>query len=253
MSKYNLLTPFKKYSIFIVALLILGGCASSGDTSMGFFDSYFVYPIAFLMKQIAWLFHDNYGIAIVLITVAVRLLLLPFTIKQTKSSKVMQEKMAAMKPELDAIQQTYKKNRDVENQLKMQQELSTLYKKHNYSPINIAMGCLPLLAQAPILLALYYAIIQTPEIANTPFLWFNLGTTNLLLVMITVVVYYMQAKVSLMNITEVQRKQMAIMSFISPIMIGIISLNAPAALALYWLVGGIFVIVQTLFIKRYVK
>ncbi len=55
-----------------------------------------------------------------------------------------------------------------------------------------------------------------------------------------------------MGLEETQRKQMAIMSWISPIMIGIISLNVPAVLPLYWVIGGIFMIAQTLIIKNYV-
>jgi YidC/Oxa1 family membrane protein insertase len=255
--KHNLFTTFKKYSILIFALLILGGCTNTAtpidSSSTGFFDSYFVYPISFLIKEIAWLFHDSYGIAIVLITIAIRLLLLPFAIKQAKNGKVMKEKMIIMKPEMELIQRKYKTDKSVETQVKMQQELNTLYKKHNYSPINTVMGCLPLLAQAPILIALYYAIMRTPEIASTPFLWFNLGEMDLLLVAITVAIYYIQAKVSLINMQEPQRKQMALMSFISPIMIGIMSFNAPAALALYWFVGGTFVVIQTIMIKRYVN
>nr|WP_188389728.1 membrane protein insertase YidC [Priestia taiwanensis] len=234
---------------------MLGGCTTTSidSSSTGFFDAYFVYPIEFLMKQIAYVFHDNYGLGIVGITIIIRLLLLPFAIKQAKNGKIMKEKMAVMKPEMDAIQQKYKAAKSMESQAKMQRELSDVYKKHDYNPMNMVAGCLPLLAQMPILTALYYAIRQTPEIANASFLWFNLGAVDLTLLVITVVIYYIQVKVSLIDMEEAQRKQMTLMSYISPIMIGFMCFHAPSALALYWCVGGIFVIAQTVMVKRYVK
>lgn len=134
----------------------------------------------------------------------------------------------------------------------MQRELSVVYKKHDFNPVKMAVGCLPLIIQMPILLGFYYAIMRTPEIAEHSFLWFSLGETDILFVVFAVLIYYLQARVSLIGLDEAQRKQMAVMSFISPIMIGVVSLNAPAALPLYWAVGGMFMIVQTLIIKKYV-
>src|SRR5699024_11091555 len=69
---------------------------------------------------------------------------------------------------------------------------------------------------------------------------------------LAVLIYYFQARISLIGLEKPQRKQMAIMGLISPIMIGIISLNVPAALPLYWAVSGLYMIVQTLVIKRYI-
>lgn len=102
----------------------------------------------------------------------------------------------------------------------------------------------------PILIAFYYAIRRTPEIAVQSFLWFDLGQTDLLLTGIAVVIYFIQFKVSQIGLDEKQRKQFAVLGLISPIMIGVISLNAPAALPLYWTVGGLFIMMQTLISKR---
>lgn len=114
----------------------------------------------------------------------------------------------------------------------------------------MAAGCLPLIIQTPILIGFYYAIMRTPEIAEQSFLWFHLGETDILLITLTVIMYYIQARVGLIGLEKTQRKQMALMSLISPIMIGIISLNVPAVLPMYWTVGGLFLIVQTLIIKN---
>ena len=109
-----------------------------------------------------------------------------------------------------------------------------------------------MILQMPILIGFYYAIRRTPEIAEQSFLWFSLGETDILFVIVAVIIYYLQAKVNLIGVDNAQRKQMAIMGFISPVMIGIISLNVPAALPLYWAVSGLYMIVQTLIIKRYI-
>lgn len=160
--------------------------------------------------------------------------------------------MAVMKPEMNEIQEKYKGKNNREDQLEKQKELNDLYQKHNFNPVKMATGCLPMILQMPILIGFYYAIRRTPEIAEQSFLWFSLGETDILFVIVAVIIYYLQAKVNLIGVDNAQRKQMAIMGFISPIMIGIISLNVPAALPLYWAVSGLYMIVQTLIIKRYI-
>lgn len=260
MERNILLTTFKKYRLLILVLLslfVLGGCGSNftpiDSSSTGFFDHYFVYPFSLLIKKVAFWLQGNYGIAIVLITISIRFVLLPFIIRQSKNSKDSQGKMANIKPEMDLIQEKYNGKKSREDQLSMQRELSDLYKKHDFNPVKMAAGCLPLIIQMPILIGFYYAIRRTPEIAEHSFLWFNLGETDILFVILAVIIYYIQARVGLIGLEEKQRKQMAMMSLISPIMIGIISLNVPAALPLYWAVGGLFMIVQTLIIKKYVQ
>ncbi|WP_152657873.1 membrane protein insertase YidC [Oceanobacillus sp. CFH 90083] len=259
MERNGLLTAFKKYRLIILALLlifVLAGCGGNttpiDSSSAGVFDHYFVYPFSLLIKKIAFVFQGNYGIAIVLITIIIRFVLMPFFIRQAKNSKDSQKKMAVMKPEMDQIQKNYKGKSSTEDQLNMQRELSELYKKHDFNPVKMAAGCLPLLLQMPILIGFYYAIMRTPEIAEHSFLWFSLGETDILFVVFAALIYYIQARVSLIGLEEAQRKQMAIMSFISPVMIAVVSFNVPAALPLYWAVSGLFMIVQTLVIKKYV-
>src|SRR5690625_2814674 len=134
----------------------------------------------------------------------------------------------------------------------MQKELSELYQEHNYNPIQMATGCLPLFLQMPFLIGFYYAIRRTPEIAEQSFLWFSLGETDILLVLLAAVIYFIQARVSLIVLDRNQQGPMALMAYVSPIMIGLISLTLPAALPLYWVVSGLFMVVQTLVIKKYV-
>lgn len=259
MQASTILTALKKYRFIILLLvfiMILSGCSGNftpvDSNSTGFFDHYFVYPFSLLIKKIASLLSGNYAISIIVITLGIRLILMPFMVKQMKQGEKSKEMMAVMKPEMEEIQAKYKKKKNTEDQMAMQKEMTELYKKHDFNPLSSMLGCLPLIIQMPILIGFYYAIRRTPEILGQPFLWFELGDTNLLFVAIAVIIYFVQSRVSLIGLDEAQRKQMAIMGLISPVMIGFISLNVPAALPLYWAVGGLFIIAQTLFVKKVV-
>ena len=86
----------------------------------------------------------NYGIAIIILTILVRLILLPLTLKQEKSMK----KMRDIQPELDKLKEKYK-----DKPQEFQKATAEIYKEHNVNPL---AGCLPLLIQMPIFIALYY-------------------------------------------------------------------------------------------------
>src|SRR5690625_163070 len=258
MEKNSLLTTFWTYRFIILivgALVLLSGCGGDftpiNGSSTGFFNEYLVYPFSLLIKSIAGYLQGSYGLSIIVITVAIRLVILPFIVKQQKQSQETQEKMKDMKPEMDAIQSQYENNQNKEEQFQKQQALMELYKQHDFNPVKTMAGCLPMIIQMPVLIGFYYAIRRTPEIAEQSFLWFNLGETDFLLVLLAVVIYYLQARVSLIGLDEKQRGPMALMAYISPVMIGLISFTLPAALPLYWTVGGLFMIIQTLFIKKW--
>ncbi|TMU88342.1 membrane protein insertase YidC [Bacillus sp. BHET2] len=219
------------------------GCQSA-TTEGAFFHDYLVNPFSFLIHEIGTFLGGNFGVAIIIITLLIRLVLLPFMLKTYKNQQDMKGKMAMVKPEMTVIQKKIKETKDKEEQKKLQQEMMMLYQKHGVNPLN--MGCLPLLIQTPILIGLYYAIRSSSEIASHSFLWFNLGQPDQIMAIIAGIVYLAQARVSLLNIPAEQQAQMKIMSLLSPVMIFIFSLNAPAALPLYWTVGGAFLILQTL-------
>lgn len=260
MERNSLFTAFKRYILFYTFILIVflfAGCGQQDfspidESSTGFFNQYFVYPFSLLIKGLANLFGGNYGFAIIVTTITIRFLLMPFFLRQAKSSKESQEKMPLLVPEMQKIQEKYKGKNSPEDRLKMQQEVSDLYEKYDYNPVQMVTGCLPILLQMPILIGFFYAIRRTPEIAEHSFLWFNLGEVDILLAALAALIYFAQSRISLIGLNEEQKKQMAIMGWISPIIIGIFSLNVPAALPLYWTVSGIFMIGQTLMIKRMV-
>lgn len=260
MGKPSVFTFIKRISpmlISVAVLLLLSGCTAApqpttDSASAGWFTQVFVNPFSYLITFIASLFRGNYGLSIILMTLLIRLALMPLMMKQYRNQMVMKEKMNVIQPELKKIQEKYKnKKKDPEAQKRMQQEMMKLYQKHEFNPM--AIGCLPMLIQLPILMGFYYAIKNSPEISTHSFLWFNLGSTDAIMPLIAAFVYFVQFKASQIGMDTAQQKQMAMMGYLSPLMIGFFSFNAPAALPLYWSVSGLFLIFQTMLSKRLYK
>lgn len=228
----------------LVLVVLLAGCTPNTlDTIQtedlkegGFFKRYFVYPMSWLLDTFADLLFGQYGLSILVVTIIVRLIVLPLNIKQYKSSKVMQK----LQPELQALQKKYKND-----QQKLQEETMKLFQKHNYNPLS---GCFPLLVQMPILIALYYAIMYNPDIRTHSFLWMSLGEKDAyyILPILAALTTFLQQKV--MSLYTPTNPQMRMILMIFPVMIFTISMGLPSALPLYWFYGNIFSIVQTYFI-----
>jgi YidC/Oxa1 family membrane protein insertase len=109
-------------------------------------------------------------------------------------------------------------------------------------------GCFPLIVQMPILIGFYHAIVRTREIAEHNFLWFDLGERDIILAVTAGITTFIQQKLMMAGTAD-QNPQMAMMLYIMPVMIVIFAINFPSALSLYWVIGNIFMIVQTYFIK----
>ncbi|WP_160721080.1 membrane protein insertase YidC [Bacillus sp. USDA818B3_A] len=239
--------------IFIFAILLLSACSSQASQTQttnktGFFQTYFVHPFSTIIHSTAEFFGGNYGLAIIAVTLIIRLVLMPLMLKQYKNQMVMKEKMDVLKPEMDVIQKKMKTEKDPKKKQELQSEMMGLYQKHGVNPLN--MGCLPLLIQMPILTAFYYAIRGSSEIATHQFLWFSLGQPDIIITIIAGIVYYFQFKVSQTNMPTAQQQQMKMMGLMSPLMIVMFSFNAPAALPLYWVVGGLFLTLQTMISRK---
>ncbi|EQB38635.1 MULTISPECIES: YidC family membrane integrase SpoIIIJ [Virgibacillus] len=229
-------------------LAILSGCTDVNEPitedSEGIWNSYFVYPVSWLITYFAELFNENYGLAIVIVTVLVRLVLLPLNVKQLKSSKAMQD----IQPKLKELQQKYS-SKDANTQQKLQQETMQLFQKNGVNPL---AGCLPIFIQMPILIAMYHAIMRTESIKTHSFLWFELGARDpfFILPIIAAVATWLQQKLMMAGSPASQNPQMMVMLYVMPIMIGVFAMFFPSALALYWVVGNIFMVAQTLLIRK---
>lgn len=231
--------------MLVTSALFLGGCAGV-ENKEGSFYNIFVKPMESLLEFFSGLFGGSYGMAIIVITVLIRLVLMPLMLKNYKAQQEMKVKMDALKPEMEDIQKRIKVAReagDKDEQMKLQQEMMGLYQKHGVNPLN--MGCLPILIQMPIIMGLYFAILYSKEVSEQKFLWFNLGEPDIIMMLVAGAVYFVQARVSLWTMPEQQKQQMKMFIYLSPIMIMFISLKAVAALPLYWAVGGFLLIVQT--------
>lgn len=226
-----------------------------GLSNVGFFHDYLIEPFSALLKGVAGLFHGEYGLSIILVTIIVRIVVLPLFVNQFKKQRIFQEKMAVIKPQVDSIQAKLKKTKDPEKQKELQMEMMKLYQEHNINPL--AMGCLPMLIQSPIMIGLYYAIRSTFEIASHSFLWFSLGQSDILMSLSAGIMYFVQAyiaqklsaKYSAVPQNPAAQQSAKLMVFIFPVMMTIFSLNVPAALPLYWFTSGLFLTVQNIVLQ----
>jgi YidC/Oxa1 family membrane protein insertase len=239
----------KKRIMLVAGLLllmtILTGCMEYDqpitDESSGFWNEYIVFPLSMLIVKMAEWMGGSFGLSIIIVTILLRFAILPLMIKQTKNSKAMQ----AIQPEMKQLREKYS-SKDQKTQQKLQQETMAMFQKHGVNPL---AGCFPLLIQMPILIGFYHAIVRTREIANHNFLWFDLGSPDpiYLLPIIAGITTFIQQKMMMAGMED--NPQMKMMLYLMPIMIVVFAVTFPAALSLYWVVGNIFMIVQTYFIK----
>ncbi|WP_243138067.1 YidC/Oxa1 family membrane protein insertase [Heliorestis acidaminivorans] len=187
----------------------------------------------------------NYGLAIILITVFIKMALYPLTVKQMRSMR----SMAELAPKQKAIQEKHKKNPQ-----KAQEEMMKLYKDSGVNPLS---GCLPLLIQLPILIAFYGALLNFnyANPAHSGFLWVpSLSVSDpYILPLLAAATTYLQMKVSAppKNLQTPQSEQMQkMMSVMMPLLIGWMAHTFPAGLALYWVTFNTVGILQQLYINR---
>jgi YidC/Oxa1 family membrane protein insertase len=194
----------------------------------------------------------GFGLAIIILTIIVRLAIMPLGLSQMKKSMIQQEKMQAVKPYTDDINKRLKAATSNEEKMQVQSELQNLYKENDINLMG-GLGCLPLLIQMPIFTALFYAAKFTQGISESTFLGIDLGKPSLLLVALAGISYFAQSYISMIGMAEEQKKQMKMMSYMSPLMIVMISFSSPAGVTLYWVVGGIFSCIQSLITTLYHK
>ncbi|CAI2599776.1 membrane protein insertase YidC [Apilactobacillus kunkeei] len=245
------LKRFSALSLIGVMALVLSGCVrvDSNGKPYGLTYEYLALPGQHILDFIAKFF-GGYGWAIIILTIIVRMILLPAMISQTKKSTIMQEKMSFIKPKMQEIQERQKNASSKEEQMKIQQEMMQLYKDNNISMAG-GIGCLPLIIQMPIYLALYNGIRFSPEVSHTMFLGVKLGDKSLILVVLSFLAYVLQGYLMTLGLPEDQKKQMKMMAYFTPIMIVLVTFSAPAGLGIYFFISGLFACLQTLIINMY--
>lgn len=236
------MTRRRIYTLTLLSLmvLVLAGCGSMSpetnpiNPANGFWDKFFIYPLSSLMDWIADLFGGSYGLSILIVTVMIRFLVLPLTLKQYKSSK----KMQLIQPEMKKLKEKYK-----DDPKKQQEETMKLFQSNGVNPL---AGCFPLLVQMPILIALYHAIMRNGEISQHTFLWLKLGSPDpyYILPVLAAISTFLQQKMMANQMTS----QMQALMFIFPVMIFVMSMNFASALPLYWVYSNMFTVVQSYFL-----
>ncbi|WP_274654939.1 YidC/Oxa1 family membrane protein insertase [Paenibacillus humicola] len=227
----------------VLLVLVLSGCSSATHpVSMGQlaegnpWQRYVVYYFSLALEAFARWFGGQYGIAILLMVAIVRTLILPLTLKQYKSSKAMQ----ALQPELAKIKEKHK-----DNPQKQQEETMKLFQQNQVNPL---AGCLPLVVQMPIFIALYNSIYMNENIREHTFLWLQLGKPDhtYVLPIIAAITTFVQSK--MMSSQQKTMPAMQGIMFIFPVLIFVMAINFPAALPLYWIYTNIYTIVQNYFL-----
>jgi len=195
-------------------------------------------PMVFLLNTFYSLI-PNWGIAIALLTLVVKLLLLYFTHKSFVSMRAMQR----LKPEMDALREKYGNDKQ-----RLNQETMALYKRNKVNPLG---GCLPMLLQMPVWIALYRAIYSSVELYQAPlFGWIHdLSAPDpyYVLPLILGVAMFVQQKLSPTSIDSAQARTML---YVMPVMFTLFMLFLPAGLVLYIFVNTILTLVQQWFINR---
>jgi len=207
-----------------------------------YLNNTFVQFFEFVHQSVSLLFPSknvSYGMAIILVTVIIRLILLPLNIKQTKSSIAMNE----LQPETKKIQEKYKNDPQ-----KAQQEIMKLYKEKGANPLS---GCLPMLIQWPIFIALYYVFNNLQGISGVHFLWItDLAKRDVVLAVLSGLTTYFSGSLMMPSGNSAQAKQSATMNISMSVFMIFISWSLKSALVLYWVVNNLIQIAQTLVMKK---
>ncbi len=240
----------------LTALLFLTGCVKTNKagkpTGDGLVYNILVKPMSAAVEFFAHNLGFGFGLAIILVTIIVRLVILPLGLNQAYKSSYMQEKMRYLKPVLEPIQNRMKNATTNEEKMAAQSELMAAQKENGVSMFG-SMGCLPLLIQMPFFSALFYAAKFTEGISTATFLGIDLGKSSIVLTIVAGIFYFVQSYLSTIGIDEEQKKQMKTMMFMSPLMIVFFSFTSPAGVTLYWVIGGIFGIIQQVIVTFIIK
>ncbi len=196
----------------------------------GFF-SILARPLFWILKIFYSISH-NYGIAIIILTIIVRIPFIPLINKGQKSMKKLQD----IQPRMAEIKEKYKNDPQ-----RMQKELMELYKKHKVNPMG---GCLPMLLQIPVFFALYKVLLIAIELRGAPFvLWIkdlSVKDPYYILPIIMGATMVIQQKMTPSTMEPTQQKIMMIM----PVVFTFMFLTFPSGLVLYWLVNNVLSIAQ---------
>ncbi len=210
----------------------------------GWMGNKFAFLVKPLLKFLLWFYEQtgNYGWSIILVTCLIKLLFFPLTHKSFKSMKGMMK----VQPYIKVIQE-----RNKDDRTKMNKEMMELYQKHRVNPLG---GCLPMLLQIPVFIALYHVLFFSIELRGAPFmLWLtDLSEADPYYITPVFMGFTMFLQQKMTPTTVVDPIQQKIMMFL-PVIFTFLFLSFPSGLVLYWIVNNLLTIAQQFYIYRIAK
>lgn len=199
----------------------------------------------------------SWGWAIILLTLLVRIVMLPLAVKQINSMRAMQR----LQPEIKKLQAKYKTDRSMmktdpekyrEKRAKQQEEMMKLYKEHNVNP---AAGCLPLLLQMPIFFALFRLLSSTtivPQLGSARFYFAQLAerpsqagfAAYLLIALMGATTFYSQKQMMASNPGSADNPQQRTMLYVMPVILTVFAINLQVGVLLYWVTTNLWTMAQ---------
>ncbi len=196
----------------------------------GFFD--FMAKPTLVILNFFQRYVGNYGLAIVILTILIKIAFHPLTKKSLASMK----QMSNLQPQMKAIKEKLKGDKTAQNK-----EIMALYKRHNVNPLN---GCMPMVLQIPVFIALYEVLAVAIELRHAPFIFWLVDLSEKDPYYITPLLMggsmFLQQKLTPTTMDAMQSKMMLMM----PIVFTFIFLSFPSGLVLYWLTNNILTVAQ---------
>lgn len=230
----------KQFGIYGSLLIFLTGCSQTASGNQaGIWDQYIIGPLSEFIIWLSSLFNNQYALGIIIFTFLIRILLIPVNNMQMKSQRELQE----IQPELDAIKAKYP-NKDRQSLELIQEEQSELLEERG---INQFAGCLPLLIQFPVMIALYQTILKTDVLRQGNFLWASLGKPDpyFILPILAAGLAFLSTHLNFKSALTTNSTT-KVMMYVMPTMILLITFGLPSALSLYFVVTNLFTVAQTL-------
>ena len=203
--------------------------------------------LATLMTNIAQVLGgpNAIGWSVIIITAVFRLILLPLMLNQQAVSTVNQIKMQILKPELDKVQAAVKTATTPAEQQQASMGVMRLYRENNVS-LTGGINWITMLAQLPLFSGIYSAIYHTPSLREASFFGINLAHSSWLLALLAGAVYLVQSYLTMLHVPEEQKAMTRPMMMLMPVMMIVFTLLTNASIGLYFVVGGLFALLQSL-------
>lgn len=218
----------------------------------GLWTSIFVKPLAWVIIKVGLLV-KNYGLALIITCLLIRLALYPLTKKTAMQSELIKK----AQPELAKLEKKYENKTSAEDQNRKAQEMMMVYQKYKINPVS---GCLLSFVQLPLLFAFYEAINRTPAIFEDTFLGFELGKTPWValqngeyIYLLLVVLIFLATLVSFRKTLKDQTNQGVNMKGTIYFMLALItysSFTIASGVGIYWITSNLFTIAQNLIVER---